>query len=334
MAASTASTLTPNYSTNSTTLTALQWTSDTIVSQRPALVFCFLGIVIHTMFWIQVCMQPSYRKWNMQWLYVYVINDQLLICRFFFSYIVHTNLYQTASHAGWALFVCFVDAAVDNYLNIITIYILLAINVGRYFQIVYNHNVYKKNPFLLIVAHFVIYSTPIAVIAIQLTHGWGILTTFPGNSCDIGYVSIITQIFNVVHGYVLPIFLNVVVILMNLCHVHLKTYRRRAQIRISARDKYHRSLVIQFLLFYIIWLTFWSPDVLVYQFTVGESIWKEIASAFNYVGIALDPIIIAALDVRIRKGWISMWHFIKRSYTGAPIRVVPVPTEQKDETRY
>ena len=315
-------------------MTAVEWSQDTIVAQRPAVVFCVLATITHAVFWIQVYHFSSYRKTNMQWIYAYLITDQLLIVRFFSSYIIHTGFYQSASNSIWTFIICLTDATVDNYLNFLAIYILLAINICRYCQIVQNHNVYRTNPRLIVLSHFVIYLTPIIILAVQLTQGWVELITLPGDNCSIQILTLGTQMFNVIHAYALPIFLNVLVILLSLYHVHLKTFRRQDQIRISARDKYHRSMVIQFLLFYVIWLAFWSPDVLVYQFTTGDSVLNTVTSLLNYVGIMLDPIVIAALDIRVRKGWVSSWHLIKKRFVDVPARVAPTTTVQREGTRF
>lgn len=102
---------------NITTMAALEWSQDTVVAQRPAVVFCVLATITHTVFWIQVYHFSSYRKTNMQWIYAYLITDQLLIVRFFSSYIIHTGFYQSASNATWGFIICLTDATVDNYLN-------------------------------------------------------------------------------------------------------------------------------------------------------------------------------------------------------------------------
>ena len=126
---------------------------------------------------------------------------------------------------------------------------LLGIIICRYFQIVHNYNLYRKNPYLLITVHFVKYLTPVIILAVQLAQGWAELVTIPGDFCDTDFSTIGTQVIDVAHGYALPILLN----------------------------------------------------MLVYQFTVGESLWATVASLLNCVGISLDPIVVRALDVRVGK---------------------------------
>lgn len=140
--------------TKTTQLTSLQWTSTTIINQRPALIFCILATITHTIFWIQVCCIPAYRHRTMQW--------------------------------------------------------------------------------LLIVAHFIIFSTPIIISVIQLKNAWATLFIFSSQNCDIGDMKTTVQVVNAFCRYALPIFLNVLTILLSFYHVHHKTYRHGTLIRMSA----------------------------------------------------------------------------------------------------
>ena len=114
-------------------------------------------------------------------------------------------------------------------------------------------------------------------------------------------------------------------------HVHLSSQLRRAQHHISAREKYNRSLVIQFLIFYTIWLLLWSPNLIAYQFTNYISNVTIITSLLNYIEISLDPIIIAALDVRFQKIWRRLWTRLRNTVIFNRInqrRIVPIANHQ------
>jgi hypothetical protein len=102
---------------------------------------------------------------------------------------------------------------------------------------------------------------------------------------------------------------------------------RRARHYVSAREKYHRSLVIQFIVFYTVWLLLWSPNLIVYQFTNGISTIIKIASLLNFIEITLDPIIISALDVRFQQLWRNLWTRVKDTILcnqRNQIRVAPI----------
>jgi hypothetical protein len=164
---------------------------------------------------------------------------------------------------------------------------------------------------LLTLAHVIIYLLPVISFIIQLFTGWAQLVQFPGDSCDISYVNVYSEILNTIIAFALPISLNILVIFLSIRHVHLTSRLNRAQHHVSAREKYHRSLVIQFFVFYTIWLSLWSPNIIVYQFTTGTSTATLIASLLNYIEIALDPIIISALDVRFYQAWKKLFAYVK-----------------------
>lgn len=185
------------------------------------------------------------------------------------------------------------------------VYILLALNICRYKQIVHNQNVYTSHVKLLVCSHFIIYIFPLVALILQLVINWAQLRQYIGASCDIDFTNIYAQIVNVILGFILPILLNIIVLYLNMRHIRLTSRLGSTQHHVSAREKYNRSLVIQFLVFYTIWLLLWSPNIVVYQFTSGTSDTTVIASLLNYIEIALDPVIIGALDVRFRHVWRS-----------------------------
>ena len=249
----------------------------------------------------------------MQWIYAYLITDILLLVRFFFTYIVHTTSVECEPSATWSLFVCYFDAAVDNYLNILEVYILLALNICRYIQIAYNKNVYRLHTKLLIATHLAIYLSTLISSVIQFIFGWTQLDMSTKNSCEVTYTNIYVQVFNILTAFVLPIGLNILVIYASVRHVRLTSTLQRAAHHVSAREKYHRSLVIQFMVFYTIWVTLWSPNVIVFQVSVGGANLTSIVRLLNFIEIALDPMIIAALDVRFWQAWQKFWVYLKHT---------------------
>jgi len=112
-------------------------------------------------------------------------------------------------------------------------------------------------------------------------------------------------------GFGLPISLNILVIYASIRYVRLTSTLRRGQHHVSAREKYHRSLVIQFLIFYTIWLALWSPNIIVFQVSISSDNLTTFVRLLNFIEIALDPIIIAALDVRFWHVWQKIWTRVK-----------------------
>jgi hypothetical protein len=293
---------------------SLLWSKSAIDSQRPALYVCIIAAIVHSVFWLQLVFYPSVRQKTMQWIYAYLVTDILLLFRFFFTLIVHTTSPDSIPNRSWALFICYFEAIADNYLNVLEVYILLALNLCRYAQIAWNKNVYATNVRLLTFTHLTIYLMPIIIFIIELFIGWAQVHEFSGNSCDIALTSIYAQIVNVIITYALPIVLNILVIYASVRHVRSNARLHAGRHHVSAREKYHRALVIQFLVFYTVWLLLWSPNVIVYQFTSGMNTAASVGRLLNFIEIALDPLIIAALDVRFGRVWKKMWIHLKNEH--------------------
>jgi hypothetical protein len=315
------------FTSNNTNIScplSIAWNQSGINRQQSALIVCLIAIIIYTGFWLQLVFYSSLRQKSMQWIYAYLITDILLLFRFFFTYIIHTTSTECAPNRIWALFICYFEATVDNYLNILEVYIILALNICRYIQIAYNRNVYTTDQRILIVAHFSLYLIPLLFFLIQFLIGWAQLEQFTNDLCDVIYTNDYIQIFNMIMGFVLPVVLNIFVIYASVRHVRLISNLRRARNHVSAREKYNRSLIIQFVVFYIIWILLWSPNVIVYQISANGKNLIMIVRLLNFIEIALDPIIIGALDVRFWRTWGKIWLQLKNKY----LRHLQVPQRQ------
>ena len=290
------------------------WSPSAVDERRSALYVCIIATFIHFLFWLQLVFYSSARQKTMQWLYAYLVTDILLLFRFFLLFIAHTTSDEYTTNMLWANFVCYFEAFGGDYLNVLEVYILLALNICRYAQIAYNKNVYITDVRSLICAHLVIYLMPIINFIVQTSVDWAELKIIPGDSCYIEYISIYVQTFNIILDFGLPISLNILVICASIRHVQLTSGLRRAQHHVTAREKYHRSLVIQFLVFYTVWILLWSPNVIGYQFISEQVGARTIVRFLNYIEITLDPIIIAALDIRFWKLWRHIWIQLKNRY--------------------
>ncbi len=321
---------------------SLSWTPSSINNQYPRLIVCIVASIVHSIFWLQLVFCPSLRQKSIQWIYAYLITDILLLFRFFFIYIVYTTSTECQPSKSWALFMCYFETIGDIYPNLLEAYILLALNICRYVQIAHNRNVYTTNRRLLILIHFVIYLTPLFILLVQFLTGWAQLEPDTRDVCDILYTNTYVQIFNIIIAFALPILLNILVIYASVRYVHLTAALRQAQHHVSAREKYNRSLVIQFLIFYTIWITLWGPNVIIDQLTNGENGIINIVRLLNFIEICLDPIIIGALDVRFWKAWRQLWLQLKNNYfRGVERQVRPastIPTlarvKKQDETAF
>ncbi|CAF5117819.1 unnamed protein product, partial [Rotaria sp. Silwood1] len=156
---------------------------------------------------------------------------------------------------------------------------------------------------LLIFTHFCIYLIPLVVCIVEFLVGWTQIKDPIGDSCEVFYTNIYVQIFNIIFACALPMSLNMLLIYASVHHVHLTSVLQSTQHHVSAREKYHRSLVIQFFCFYFIWGVLWLPYVIIFQVSFRQQNVMNVVMLLSLVETACDPIIVGALDVRFWHQW-------------------------------
>ncbi|CAF1528328.1 unnamed protein product [Rotaria sp. Silwood1] len=213
-------------------------------------------------------------------------------------------------HPTFQLILCYFEATSKFYINIVQSYILLALNICRGAQIIFNRNVFINNSRLIILTHFLIYILPALNITIQIFGNWTILLRTAGESCDIVYSSLAIEIFNLFIIYIIPVALNLIVIAFCIRHVSSIKGIHSQQI-INLRRKHKKNLLMRTIIFYSIWLVLWSPNVLAFQFINVNTKPGIYISLLNYVEIQTDPIFITVLDVRFFQSWKTIWLKIK-----------------------
>jgi len=288
--------------------TPLVWSSSTADSLGSTIIVCAIAVVIHIMFWIQFTVFSSLRQITMMWLYDYLITDLLLLARFFILYGIRQDrlcIYPTVR-----TILCYFEASSKFYMNTVQSYLMLALNVSRYAQIVFNRNVYIENRRLIILTHFLIIIAPALNVTVQFIADWTLLLRRNGSACDIEYKSISVQIFNLFVTYIIPVTLNLILIALCIRHVSSTQGIRNQQV-IDRRRKHHRALLSQTIIFYSIWLVLWSPYLLAFQFINENGNAGVYTSLLNYIEIAIDPAIVAVLDVRFVKTWQTIWRKIR-----------------------
>jgi hypothetical protein len=72
--------------------------------------------------------------------------------------------------------------------------------------------------------------------------------------------------------------------------------------------------VIQFLVFYTIWLLLWSPNIIGFQLQSRNDDIMAKLGLLNCIEITLDPIIISGLDARFRYVWRDIWKHLKGAW--------------------
>ncbi|CAF3245313.1 unnamed protein product [Rotaria socialis] len=289
--------------------TVFYWTPSALSGLEPVIVMCIIATIMHGFLWIQVLSFSSLRKQNLIWLYAYLFSNTLLLVRFYILYGMRRGevcLFSTLENI-----ICYFEASSKGYINTIQNYFLLAFSISRYLRIVFNRNTYKGKIHLIILLHFLICTIVGLKIVVQFRVGWTQIWRAPGRSCDMLFESAIIQILNLFLMYIIPVALNIIVLALAIIHVSSTQGIRSEQI-IHIRQRRQRKLILQTIAFYSVWLILWSPDILTFQFTDGTSGMAIYISLLCYIEIALDPLIIAIIDLRFLQVWRKIWNTIHR----------------------
>jgi hypothetical protein len=115
--------------TNITCTRPLLWSQAAADSRASRLYVCIIASILYSIFWLHLAFCSSVRQTSMQWIYAYLTTDILLLSRFFFLYIIGTTSTECEPSQSWVLFICIFQTTIDNYLNILEVYILLALNI-------------------------------------------------------------------------------------------------------------------------------------------------------------------------------------------------------------
>lgn len=290
--------------------TYFNWTPGTVSSLGPTTAVCVIASIIHGMFWIQTLVYPSSRKRSMILLYIYIFSDGILLVRFFVLYGIHRS--NVCVLPALRTFICGFESSSKIYIDITQNYLLLIFNIFRYIQIVCNRNIYIEKLWLIILILCFIYTMPVIIYTVQFRIGGAYIHGGDGESCDILYRSLAVQIFNIVIIYAMPLFINIILICLGIRHGSSTQGVTSEQI-ISIRLRRQRRLLLQTLTFYSVWLILWSPDALANQFVNLNSDPAAFTSLLSYIATALDPLIIAIIDVRFMVSWRIIWKKLRRN---------------------
>lgn len=306
-------------STNECTI--IPWSEEELKSIRPLSYICVIATIIHFLFWIQLITYPKVRQWSMQWLYSYLGTDLLLLFRFFFHYVYRS--WPWCIRNSFRLIMCYTEAIFDNYLNLLQSYILLALNICRYCQIAHSYNVYSINRRMMVLMHCLIYFFPLLGHLLTIYFQWMTLENAPVFGCDLTTSSMIVRLVFLLFSYFLPVILALVFLALCLNYIR-NTDGIQTPAIVDARQRYHRQLVIQSSVFYSLWILLWSPHLLLFPFNYKNSSMGIVAQILNYISITLDPIVIAALDVRFLQAWKSTGEHLRESFQRYRWTQIPV----------
>ncbi|CAF0847951.1 unnamed protein product [Rotaria sordida] len=179
-------------------------------------------------------------------------------------------------------------------------------------HIVFNRNIYTEKPYLIILIHFLIYILPALNLIVQFLTDWSRIQRGIDESCDIIYLSLPVQIFNLFFIYIIPLVINIIILGLGIRHVSSIQGVISGQIILHRRRR-QRILLLKAIAFYSIWLILWSPDTLACQFVDVNSDPGVFTVLLSYIQIALDPFLIAIIDIRFLTKWRTLWKKIKRN---------------------
>ncbi|CAF0992232.1 unnamed protein product [Rotaria sp. Silwood1] len=262
----------------STICTIFDWSTGNFNSLEPLIILSSVALIIHSIFWIQVLTWSSLRQRNMMWLYAYLITSFLLLLRFFILYGIRQSAMCLFITPRTVL--CYFEASWKFYINTIQSYLLLAFNICRYMHIVYNRNIYKEKPHLIIFMHFLIYIIPALNLIVQFLTNWTQIRRGTDESCDIIYLSLTVQIFNLFVIYIIPLVINIIILCLGIRHVSSIQGVISQQV-ILRRRRRQRTLLLKAIAFYSIWLVLWSPDTLAGQFIDVNSDPVDVCSVWS-----------------------------------------------------
>jgi hypothetical protein len=209
----------------------MTWTS----SAYP-LVNAYLGIAIpaflfHVCFWFQVATHRSLRQRSMLWVYNYLLTDIILLVQLFLEYILRRSLPYCISPAIFQ-FLCNIEAYTSAYMVLLEAYMLVCLNISRYWLIVKNYDASARYPNTVLLFNLFLYLFGIVIYVLQV-EAFEIVTVHPHEStlsCHLQFTDLTTQLVNLLFVLFIPIILNCYFMGLTTMHVRRSQQAVRAQV--------------------------------------------------------------------------------------------------------
>jgi len=141
--------------------------------------------------------------------------------------------------------------------------------------------------------------------------GWCLVTEISGESCTLRYTNIVIRVWNMCVILITPL-------VISFCMLYRALYflqNSHAQ-QVILRRNHHRQLIIHSCIFYSIWLSLWSPLMIISYLgvdAINESI-VFVSLVANTFEILIDPIISIFLDKRFAQAWKKFYQSIYRQF--------------------
>jgi hypothetical protein len=271
------------------------WDSTNLVQNNVIFIMSVLAAILHFHLWLQLFIHKT--KFDLSFIFSlgYISTDLFLISFYFIQYSIRIRSWIPVTRSS-----CYFEAYSMFYFNLLEPYFLVLLNICRYWQIVQNKNVYRIYRRKVILISIIVSVVILFNLIIQDIFGWCILTEQAGASCSLSYTNNMVRIWNLTVVLTLPILISFYMLTRALYFLK-KSHAQQAMVR----RNHHRRLIIHSLIFYSIWLSLWSPLMIV-NFLDLDNINESIAFAVllaNTLETLIDPVISIFLDKRFAQAW-------------------------------
>ena len=196
----------------------------------------YLGLAVpaflaNVCFWVQVMTHRTLRQTSMLWIYNYLFTDILLLIQLFVEYALRYGLPYCISPSAFHL-LCNIEAYTVAYMTVLEAYMLVCLNVTRYYLIVKNVNISARYPNGILTLNVLLYVFGIIFIILEV-EVFGIVQVHPHEyspSCHLQYFDIKTQIGNLTLILVVPIILNCYFMVLTTAHVRQSQLAARSRV--------------------------------------------------------------------------------------------------------
>jgi len=278
------------------------WDSFNLSLHNVLLVINIIGALLHYTIWIRLFVQKT--KFDLAFIFAlcYIGTDLVLTTFYFIQHAIRIQSWISITPVF-----CYFEAYGMFYFNIYGSYCLTTLNIGRYWQIVRNQNIYMIHP-RRVICSFIFFCVWILLnFIIQDLFGWCNVIEIAGASCFATYTNIFVQIWNITVILAMPIIISLFLLYRALFYI--RTIHIEQTI---IHHNHHRQLIVHTSIFYSIWLCLWFPLILITFLNVNQiNQWVVfIGSIANTIEIAIDPMISFFIDKRFARIWKKFSQFI------------------------
>jgi hypothetical protein len=279
------------------------WNSSNLLENNVVFVICLIAIIFHFSIWFQLFIHKT--KFDLTFLFPlsYMSTDIFMVLCYFIQYSIRIRSWIPVTPLS-----CYFEAYSIFYFNLFELYSLTALNICRYWQIVRNRNIYTFHRRKLIISSIIVPLLVLINLIIQDILGWCIVNEKLGSSCTLSYTNIIVRIWNMIILLTIPTLISFSMLSLAVCYLRNKNAEQ-----LVMRRNHHRRLILHSFIFYSVWLSLWSPLMIITYLdidTLKESI-EFVAVIANTLETFIDPFICVFLDNRFAQAWKKSYIWIK-----------------------